>query len=128
MPVKPEDLKRGKQDPAKAVQFNFDDVDISTMSLMSLLQLGGGLLLKHAIAGEISEHLGRSYYQHGEAFKGYRNGYQETRLDTPNGPIVYDRRKLAIFDRVAKGAHRDSGSTLKKWSVFRSNADSGPRG
>jgi hypothetical protein len=35
-------------------------IDLGSMSLMSLLQLGGGLVLKHAIAAEITEYLGRS--------------------------------------------------------------------
>ncbi|MCM2282023.1 MAG: IS256 family transposase [Bdellovibrionaceae bacterium] len=65
------------------------------MSLMTLLQHGGTLLLKHAIAAEIAEHLGRARYQHGEEFKGYRNGSQETRLDTPIGVLTYDRPKIA---------------------------------
>ena len=95
MSVKPEDLKRCKQESAKTVQFNFEEIDVTGISLLSLIQLGGAMLLKHAIAGEISDHLGRSYYEHGEEFKGHRNGYQATTVDTPNGPIIYDRPKAA---------------------------------
>ena len=65
------------------------------MSLMSLLQLGSGMLLKHAIAGEITDFLGRSHYQHGTEFKGHRNGSQLTRIDTSMGVVEYDRPKVA---------------------------------
>ena len=95
MSVKPDQLKRCKQDSAKSVQFDFQEIDVTGMSLMSLIQMGGALLLKHAIAGEISDHLKRPYYQHGENFAGHRNGYQATTIDTPNGPVVYDRPKVA---------------------------------
>jgi putative transposase len=61
---------------------------------MGLLQLGGGLVLKHAVAAEITDYLGRSRYQRAEEFKGYRNGYQGTNIDTPIGQIRYDRPKV----------------------------------
>lgn len=51
--------------------------------------------MESAIAGEITEYLGRPLYQHCTEFKGYRNGYQQTKLDTPLGVVEYDRPKLA---------------------------------
>lgn len=64
------------------------------LSLLAILRQGSGLLLREAIEAEITEHLGRIRYERSETSPGYRNGYQETRLDTPLGPITYDRPKV----------------------------------
>lgn len=95
MPVKRDSLKQRKQDSMESAIADMSQLNLPGMSLMSLLQFGSGLLLKHAIAGEITEYLGRPHYQHGTEFKGHRNGYQQTRLDTPLGVVEYDRPKLA---------------------------------
>ena len=95
MSVRPDQLKRCKQDSAKSVQFDLQEIDVTGMSLLSLIQMGGAMLLKHAIAGEISDHLKRPYYGRGEKFEGQRNGYQTTTVDTPSGPVVYERPKVA---------------------------------
>ena len=68
-----------------------------TSSLMGLLQFGSQMLLSEAIKAEISEHLGRSYYQHSspnEKNKGYRHGIRKTTIDTPIGAITYDRPRV----------------------------------
>lgn len=95
MPVKREKLEQRKQDSIEAALGELNQLDLPGLSLMSLLQFGSGLLLKHAIAGEITEHLGRRRYEHGEEFKGYRNGHQRSRIDTPIGVVEYDRPKVA---------------------------------
>jgi len=95
MPVKREELRERKQDPISTALGELSQLDLPGMSLMSLLQFGSGMLLKHAIAGEITEYLGRSHYERGEEFKGHRNGVQRTRLDTPMGVVEYDRPKVA---------------------------------
>lgn len=95
MPVKREELEQRKQDSIEAAIASVSQLDLPGMSLMSLLQFGSSLVLKHAIAGEITEYLGRPRYQHSEEFRGYRNGHQETTLDTPTGVVTYDRPKLA---------------------------------
>lgn len=96
MPVKQKDLEKRKQHEVdQQVIDALSQIDLSSMSLMGLLQLGGGLVLKHAVAAEITEYLGRSRYQRTEEFKGYRNGYQDTNLDTPLGRIKYKRPKVA---------------------------------
>jgi putative transposase len=95
MPVKREELELRKSESIEAAIRNLEQLDLPGTSLMSLLQLGSGMLLKHAIAGEISEHLGRSHYQHGSEFKGHRNGSQLTRIDTSMGVVEYDRPKVA---------------------------------
>jgi len=52
------------------------------------------MLLKEAIAAEITTHLGRDKYGRAGEAKGYRNGYQKTKIDTPAGPVEYDRPKV----------------------------------
>lgn len=94
MPVKQKDLEKRNENSIDKALGELSQIDLPGMSLMSLLQFGSGLLLKHAIAGEITEHLGRTHYQHGIEFKGHRNGYQRTTLDTPSGVIAYDRPKV----------------------------------
>jgi putative transposase len=96
MSVKQKDLEKYKQHEVdQQVIDALSQIDLGSMSLMSLLQLGGGLVLKHAIAAEITEYLGRSRYQRTENFKGYRNGTQDTNFDTPLGSVRYDRPKVA---------------------------------
>ncbi len=95
MPVKREELELRKSESIEAAIRNLEQLDLPGTSLMSLLQLGSGMLLKHAIAGEITEYLGRGHYEHGAEFKGHRNGSQLTRIDTSMGVLGYDRPKVA---------------------------------
>jgi putative transposase len=107
MPVKQEDLEKRKQHGGdQQIIDALGQIDLGSMSLMSLLQLGGGLVLKHAVAAEITEYLGRSRYQRTEEFKGYRNGYQDTNLDTPLGPVKYKRPKVADAPDFKSRFHR----------------------
>lgn len=86
-------MKQGKN----KVEESVSQTEISKMSLMEVLQFGAGTLLKEAISHEISEHLGKGHYAHykDSEYRGERNGYQETHLDTPIGQINYDRPKVA---------------------------------
>lgn len=71
------------------------------MSLMGLLQFGSQTLLVEAIKAEISVALGRGFYQHSESkekLRGYRHGTRKTTLDTPIGPLVYDRPRVNGID------------------------------
>jgi putative transposase len=99
MPVKREDLgKRNQKQFNASIQIGMSQLDLPGLDLMSLLQLGSNLLLKEAIAAEITAYLGRQHYQHGAEgapFKGHRNGYQASRIDTPIGAVEYDRPKVA---------------------------------
>ena len=95
MPVKRQELELRKSESIETAIRNLEQLDLPGTSLMSLLQLGSGMLLKHAIAGEITDYLGRSHYEHGGEFKGHRNGSQLTRIDTSMGVIEYDRPKVA---------------------------------
>jgi len=93
--IKRKNAIQSKNQSIEAATIDLSQVDLSNVSLMSLLQFGSGVLLKHAIASEITEYLGRSHYQHGAEFKGHRNGSQLSRMDTPIGVLEYDRPKLA---------------------------------
>jgi len=77
-------------------------------SILSLVQMGAQVLLKGAIEQEIAQHLGRTYYQHlkeGETSRGERNGYRQTRIDTPSGQVVYDRPLLAYAPEFRSQFH-----------------------
>lgn len=99
MPVNRRMNEKRKHQPVDAsVQVGSSQLELPQMSLMSLLQFGSDLLLKEAISAEITAYLGKQYYQHrdeGEPFKGHRNGYQCSRIDTPIGALEYARPKLA---------------------------------
>ncbi len=94
MSVKPEELQLIKNESLENALSQVGQLDLPATSLMSLLQFGSGLLLKEAIAAEISEHLGRKRYERNGPVNGYRNGVQKTTLDTPVGQIEYDRPKV----------------------------------
>ena len=94
-------MNKSKTENKKA-QVNINtQLDLPQMSLMSLLQHGSQTLLVEAIKAEITEALGRGFYQHHESksdSKGYRHGVRKTTLDTPIGPIVYDRPRVNGLD------------------------------
>lgn len=72
-------------------------IELSNMTILSLLKFGGQTLLAEAIKAEISDYLGRGFYQHSESkagLKGYRHGVRKTTIDTPLGPISYDRPRV----------------------------------
>jgi transposase-like protein len=72
--------------------------EVEEMSVLGLLQYGSSALLKEAVAEEITRYLGRGFYQHwqaGQEFKGERNGYRRTAVDTPIGQVIYDRPLVA---------------------------------
>lgn len=95
MPVKQKTVVKGNEEILNQRVGELSQLDLPAMSLMSLLQFGSATLLKEAIANEITAYLGRSHYQHGNEFKGHRNGSQQTRLDTAMGTLEYDRPKIA---------------------------------
>jgi transposase-like protein len=96
MAVKRQDLENRKhQPPPASIIDQLRQLDLPQMSLQSLLQFGTGLLIKEAIAQEITDYLGRARYEHGESFRGHRNGSQKTRIDTASGVVEYDRPKVA---------------------------------
>lgn len=82
-----------------------EESNLLGMSLLAILRQGSGLLLKEAIEAEIDDHLGRLRYQHSEEFRGHRNGTQKTSMDTPIGPIEYDRPKVAYAEGFESRFH-----------------------
>jgi transposase-like protein len=97
-------MKKNHETPSQIKQF-----DLPGMTLMSLLQFGSTTLLKEAIAAEIEQYLGRQHYEHREKeapFKGHRNGYQKTTLDTPIGQLQYDRPKVAYAPDFKSQFHK----------------------
>ena len=95
-------MRKSKKESEKAQQININtQIELPQMSLMGLLQFGSQTLLVEAIKAEITEALGRGFYQHSESkddLKGYRHGSRKTTLDTPIGPIVYDRPRTDGID------------------------------
>lgn len=100
MSVKNENPQEFKSQSSQDAVSQVNQLNLQAMSVMSLLQFGSGTLLKEAIAAEITEHLGRKPYQRGSSNEatGYRNGYQQTRIDTPIGQIEYERPKVTGTD------------------------------
>jgi transposase-like protein len=65
-----------------------------------LLKLAVQKIVEEALEAEVSEALGRDYYENGaEPGRGYRNGYRRGRLRTAEGPIEYGMPQVA--DRLA---------------------------
>jgi transposase-like protein len=55
-----------------------------------LLKLAVRKIIEEALEAEVSDALGRGYYENGaEPGRGYRNGYRRARLRTAEGPIEY---------------------------------------
>lgn len=87
----------GKGQEAAYEAFKKLPESLDECTVLGLLRFGGQTLLKSAIAAEITEHLRRGYYVHGteKTVSGDRNGYRETKLDTPIGQVSYDRPLVA---------------------------------
>jgi putative transposase len=83
--------------------------EVREMSLMGLVQFGSSMLLKEAVAAEITAYLGRGFYKHlqeGKEFKGHRNGSRLTTIDTPIGQVSYDRQLLVNAPNFESKYHR----------------------
>lgn len=95
-------MRKNKEERKKPQEVNHNlQTELPQMSLMSLLQFGSQTLLSEAIRAEITQSLGRGFYQHSESkkdLKGYRHGTRKTTLDTPIGPIVYERPRVVGFE------------------------------
>jgi len=98
MTMKPEELRSLNHQSVQDALSQMGQLKLPGMSLMGLLQFGSDLLIKEAIAAEITDHLGRRRYQRGGEVQGIRNGYQKTRIDTPIGQVEYDRPKVTGTD------------------------------
>jgi transposase-like protein len=74
-------------------------------SVFAILRQGFGPLIREAMEAEITAFLGRGHYRHGEEFRGYRNGFQESSMDSPVGRLTYDRPKVAYADGFKSRLH-----------------------
>lgn len=77
--------------------------------ILGLLKFGSQAILKQAIEEEITQHLGRESYERlkaEQAFRGERNGYRKTTIDTPIGQVIYDRQRLAGAPDFKSELHR----------------------
>lgn len=76
--------------------------------IMELLKFGSSELLKQAVEEEITQYLGRERYERlsvGIETQGFRNGYRETRVDTPIGQVVYPRQRMGDAPEFKSAYH-----------------------
>lgn len=77
--------------------------------ILDVLKFGSQAILKQAIEGEITQYLGRESYERlraEQSFRGDRNGYRKTTIDTPIGQVIYDRQRLAGAPDFKSTLHR----------------------
>ena len=78
-------------------------------NILDILKFGSQAILKQAVEEEITEYLGRESYERlkaEQAFRGDRNGYRKTTIDTPIGQVIYDRQRLAGAPEFKSTLHR----------------------
>jgi transposase-like protein len=63
--------------------------------LGQLMQLSMRKLVQELLEKEVKEYLGRSYYEHGEKGKGYRNGYKPAHLKTAEDRLLVQKPQVA---------------------------------
>ncbi len=78
-----------RQLPSQILQEQFLSMATRRAPLSESIRLGAQLMLQKAIELEVTEFLGREHYQRSgdEAFKGYRNGYEDKEVQTAEGPL-----------------------------------------
>jgi transposase-like protein len=98
---------REEQDLARKLLAAMPQAPQAGDGIFGLLQVGAQVLLKGAIEQEITQHLGRGYYEHQKAGsqRGERNGYRPTLIDTPSGQVTYDRPLLAYAPKFQSQFH-----------------------
>jgi len=71
---------------------------LNGLSLLGVVQHGASAILKQAVIAEINAFLGTKPYDRlpdSVEPKGERNGFRQTTVDSPMGPVTYDRQRLA---------------------------------
>lgn len=97
MAKKPTRFESEEQDIVQATLKNISE-ELSGVSLMGVLSWGAQRLLTEATIAEVTNYLGRPKYQRSNEdslFRGERNGFRETTIDSPIGPITYNRQRVA---------------------------------
>jgi transposase-like protein len=100
--------KEGKEETIRGAIGELSQSELKGLSLLGLMGFGSGKLISCAMGIEAEAYLGRGHYEHlaeGQEFLGYRNGIQKTRIDTPIGPVEYDRPKLAYAPNFKSQFH-----------------------
>ena len=86
-----------------------------------LLKLAVRKIVEEALEAEVSETLGRGYYENGaEPGRGYRNGYRRGRLRTAEGAIEYG------VPQVADRTERSCRACARDWLGARPSSSSSP--
>ncbi len=87
-----------KQEAPRAVPPRAEESAKRSPGIFELLGFGSRAVIRQAIEEEITQFLGRESYERlkgDEEFRGSRNGYRETTMDTPIGALTYPRPRLA---------------------------------
>lgn len=64
----------------------------------AFVQLAVRKVIEELLEGEVTDVLGRAYYQHGAGDGGYRNGYRSGRLKTAEGEVDYAAPQVSDRD------------------------------
>jgi len=102
-PVKNQEIPQAARKAAEAFEGS------GGPDILGLLKFGSQAILKQAVEEEISRHLGRESYERLKAeqeYRGERNGYRKTTIDTPIGQVIYDRQRLAGAPDFKSAYHR----------------------
>ena len=68
----------------REVYQNEEDANVVDDTLETMVREGARRMLAAALEEEVSGFLGRDRYERGEEFRGYRNGYHQSRELTPS--------------------------------------------
>lgn len=104
----------GSERTRKRLQDLFNGSGAGGSGRGDLVRLAARLILEEAIEGEVQDHIGRGYYQHGATEgSGRRNGYRLGRLKSAEGEIEYSKPEVAdCAEPFVSKIHRElSGRT-----------------
>jgi transposase-like protein len=78
----------------KELQYSLGEAQKPKDVLGKLVQLAMKRIVHEILEAEVSEHLGRGYYQHGSEGNGHRNGYEPASLKTAEGRLEIERPQV----------------------------------
>ena len=82
---------------------------VSADARSELVRLAARLIVEEALEAEVSDVLGRGYYEQGdEPRRGYRNGYRPGRLKTAEGLIEYSAPQVSDRDEPFRSRIREA--------------------
>jgi putative transposase len=78
-----------RQLPSQVLEEQFFGLSTRRAPLSDSIRLGAQLMLQKAVELEVTEFLGRDYYQRSGdgALQGYRNGYEDKHVQTAEGRL-----------------------------------------